>query len=242
MTDPRPYAVTLHPIDEGDYVRRVVAVVAGRRPTSDLAAPVASDPVAVALAVRAAPRMREALTALRAGDGVPWSTTVNFTVGLLSAWHHPAWFLGDVGLSYGRGGVEHPLRMYARSMAVLAARSPELGAAAADVREGFCGPRSAGAFVPAGEALVLLRDLERRPAWFVEQLRAHGYDPREVLAPLLEALHYCRTRRLALIELTDAVDPVSRGALFPDEHLRGGWRGGLHPEIERRIEAMIEGR
>jgi len=239
MNRPRPYAVTLHPIDEGDYVRRVVAVVAGRRPPSDLAAPVAYDPVALAVAVRAVPRMRDALAALRLGDGVGWSTTVNFTVGLLSAWHHPAWYLGDVGLSYGRGGIEHPLRTYARSMAVLAARSPELGAAAAEVREGFCGPRSAGSFVPAGDALVLLRDLERRPAWFVEHLTTHGYDPRATLGPLLEALHYCRTRRLALIELTDAVDPSAHTTLFPEEHLRGGWRGGLHPEVLRRVDGMI---
>lgn len=235
----RPYAVTLHPLDEDDYVRRTLAVAAGRRAASELAVLVAHDPIALALAVRAVPKMHEALAALRAGDGVPWSATANFTAGLLSAWRHPAWYLGDAGLSYGRGGVQHPLRGYARSMAVLAARSPELGAAAAEVREGFAGPRSAGSFVAAGDVLVLLRDLERRPAWFVEQLTAHGYRPREVIAPLLEALHYCRTRRLALLELTDAVDPAARTALFPEEHLRGGWREGLHPEVLRRVDAML---
>lgn len=235
----RPFAVTLHPLDEDDYVRRTVAVAAGRLAPSALAAPVAHDPIALALAVRAVPKMREALTALRASDGVPWSTAVNFSAGLLSAWRHPAWYLGDMGLSYGRGGMQHPLRGYAHSMAVLAARSPELGAAAAEVREGFSGPRSAGSFLAAGDVLVLLRDLERRPLWFVEQFTAQGYSPREVIAPLLEALHYCRTRRLALLELTDAVDPAARTAFFPDDHLRGGWRGGLHPEVLRRVDEML---
>lgn len=234
----RTYAVTLHPLDERAYVHRVVGVALGRVAASELAAPVAYDPIAVAWAIRSAPRMREATECLRAGDNLPWSTSVNFTAGLLAAWEHPAWYLGDVGLSFGRGGPDHPLRNYSRSMAILAARSPSLGAAAGDIREGFAGPRSAGSCILAGDILLLLRDLERRPLWFVDHLTAAGYDAKAVLAPLLEALHYCRERKLALLEVTDAVDPVEQSSLFPEEHLRGAWRGGLHPEVLRRIEEM----
>ncbi|MBL8605464.1 MAG: hypothetical protein JNK72_26270 [Myxococcales bacterium] len=235
----RPYAVTLHPFEERQYVTQVMGVALGQVPPSELAARVAWDPVALALAVRAAPRMRDAVSALRAGDNLPWSRQINFTAGLLSAWEHPAWYLGDVGLSFGHGGAAHPLRGYSRSMAILAARSPALGAAAGDIREGFAGPRSAGSCILAGDILLLLRDLERRPLWFIEALKHEGYAPREVLAPLLEALHYCRERRLALLELTDAVDPEHGAALIPEEHLRGGVWGRLHPEILRRTEEML---
>lgn len=91
----------------------------------------------------------------------------------------------------------------------------------------------------AGDVPILLRDLEKRPQWFREPLGATGYEPRAVLCAVLEALHYVRERGLGLLEVNDLVDPETRAVMFPEGHLRGAWRGGFHPEVQRRVERML---
>ena len=231
-----PLAITLHPFDEAEAVGAVYpAVVRG----DALLARAFDAPGAADIAARWLPRMRDAWASLREGDGDPWSCAVNFAVGVLAGFSHPVYFLGDLGLSYWRGVGECPLRPYTRSMAVLAARVPELGAAVSEIPDGFAGAGSAGAFVPATSVVILLRELERRPWIFADRLAHAGYDAVTVLATVLETLHYARARHLGVLELTNAVDPAERLAMFPAAHLRGAWGQGLLPESRARIERAL---
>jgi len=233
------FAVTLHPFDEREHVSVFLPAVVRAGGAESLLARAYTDPAAQELVVRWMPRMREAFAALRAGDGRPWAAAVDFAAGVLSGFAHPVYFLGDVGLSYWRGGGECPFRPYTRSMAVLAARVPELGAAVSEIPEGFAGVGSAGAFIAATDVVLLLRDIERRPHLFAGRLAQAGYDVVTVLATVLEVLHYARARRLAVMELNAAVDPAQRLALFPEGHLRGAWRAPLMPEARGRVEAAL---
>lgn len=233
------FAVTLHPFDEQDYVDRVLASAVGRKPPEHLASGLERWPDMAALARQLAPRMVEAYAALRAGDGIPWSTVLNFNVARLEAYRHPAYYLGDVGLSYWRAAGEAPMRPYTRSMSILAARLREVGAMAGDVREGFAGPSSAGSCISAGDVFLLIRDFERRPKYFYDRLEGGGVDARAVMTVVLEVLHYARERHLAILEATHVVDPTSHETLFPEGHLRGGWRGGLNPEVARRLDQFL---
>lgn len=235
------FAVTLHPFDERDLVAGLLPAVVRADGSEALLARLYTDPDAETLIRQWMPRMREAWEALRAGDGAPWAAVVDFAAGVLSGFLHPVYFLGDIGLSYWRGGGECPFRPYTRSMAILAARVPEIGAAVSEIPDGFAGPSSAGTFVAATDVMLLLRDIERRPGLFAGRLTHAGYDAPAVLAVLLEVLHYARERRLAVMELTDAVDPKQQLTLFPEGHLRGAWRGGLHPEARRRVDAALAG-
>ncbi len=235
----RGYSVTLHPFDERDYLDRVIPVAIGRLAPEALREGLHEDPGVESLVRGLVPRMRAAWLSLRAGDGVPWAGTVHLAAGLRSAWVHPVFYLGDLGLSYWKVEGECPFRLYSRSMAIVAARSPEVGAAAADLREGFAGPRTAGSCILSGDVLLLLRDLEKRPRWFTEPLVATGYDPREVLCAVIEALHYARERHLGLLEVDEMVDTQTRGVMFPEAHLRGAWRGGWNPEVQRRVDKLL---
>lgn len=236
---PLDYAVTLHPFDEREYLDLVLPAVLGQGSADDLVRRYAVDEPSRELITSFLPRMREAAAALREGNGVPWSTVVNFAAGVFNAHVHPAYFLGDLGLSYWRAPSECPLRHFTRSMATLAARAPRLGASISEIREGFAGPGSAGSFIAPGEVAQLIREIERRAINLASPLRDAGYDPLATLPVVLETLHYARERHLAVIELTHAVDPAQRRALFPVENLRGGWRGALHPEAARRVAASL---
>lgn len=233
------FAVTLHPFDERDLVDGLLPAVARAEGAEARLAARYRDPDAEALIAQWMPRMRDAWETLRAGDGTAWAAVVDFAAGVLAGFQHPVYFLGDLGLTYWRGPGECPFRPYTRSMAILAARVPELGAAVSEIPDGFAGPSTAGAFVAATDVMLLVRDIERRPGLFAGRLAQAGYDPVASLATLLEVLHYARERRLAVLELTDAVDPQQRLTLFPEAHLRGAWRAGLHPEARRRVEAAL---
>lgn len=231
-----PFAVTLHPFDEHEAVATVFpSAVRG----DGLFSRAFESPEARDFAARWLPRMRDAWTALREGDGGPWASVVNFATGVLAGFSHPVYFFGDLGLSYWRGPGECPFRVYTRPMAVLAARVPELGAAVSEIPDGFAGAGSAGAFVPATGVVILLREIERRPGHLAERLDRAGYDAVGALSTLLECLHYARSRRLGVLELTNAVEPAERMALFPVANLRGGWRGGLLPEARALVEAAL---
>lgn len=231
-----PFAVTLHPFDEAEAVSTLFPSALRCDP---LFPQTFESPEAVDFATRWLPRMHDAWAALREGDGGAWSSVVNFALGVLAGFAHPVYYLGDLGLTYWRGAGECPFRHYTRSMAALAARVPELGAAVSEIPDGFAGAGSAGAFVPAAGVVILLRELERRPHHLAERLDAAGYDAVTALSTLLECLHYARARRLAVLELTNAVEPADGMALFPVANLRGGWRGALMPEARARIESAL---
>lgn len=233
--------VTLHPFDEREYIDLVLGVVAGRRPPEDLYARYAIDSEALRLMTAWVPRMRDALRALRAGDGLPWSTVVNLATAAMSAHVHPAYYLRDLGLSYWSGGGDGVLRPYSRSMAILAARVPEIGVAVSEIRESFAGPCSAGSYVSAGDVPLLLRDLERRPAHFAVPLAQAGYDVRETLWVVCEVLHYARERNLAVLEAAGVASPERPQALFPAANLRSAARGSLNDAVGRRVARLLEG-
>lgn len=237
--DALSYVVTLHPFDEQEYTELILGVVSGRHTPDDLVARYATDARVSELVSTWVPRMREALGSLRAGDGIPWSAAVNFMAGVLNAHVHPAWFVGDVGLSYWRFPGECPLRPFTRSMAVMAARVPDIGAAVSEIREGFAGPMTAGSYVSSADLTHFMRELEQRPINYADPLRAAGYDPLEVLPVVLETLYYARERRLAVLEVTHALDPATGYPLFPVENLRGGQYGRLNPEVRERIARTL---
>lgn len=229
-------AVTLHPFSEAEYLGWWVPVALGRLPVEHVVADVASEPGLAAVVREYGAQLPAAFAALRAGEAVPWSATVNLGWALVNAWRHPSWFLGDLGLSYWRAPGECPFRPYTRSMSVLAARARGVGAASCEVREGFAGPHSAGSYITPGDVYLLIRDIERRPQLFAERLQAAGYDVREALAVALEAAHYARERHLGVLEATHLVDPAPRTARYPLDHLRGGWRGGLNEQVLSRLD------
>lgn len=232
-------AVTLHPFDEGEYLGWWVSIALGRLSTEHAVGDVIAEPGIAAVVKEYGARLPAALAALRAGDDVEWSATVNLGWALVNAWRHPSWFMGDLGLSYWRVTEECPFRPYTRSMSVLAARARGVGAASCEVREGFAGPHSAGSYITPGDVYLVIRDIEHRPQLFSERLEAAGYDPRVLLGVVLEAAHYARERHLGLIEATHLVDPIARAARYPLDHLRGGWRGGINPKITSRIEEIF---
>lgn len=235
-----PYAVTLHPFEERAYLSAWVPALVDRRPLSVLL-DLAGDHDALRERLTAwAPSMRAAVGSLRAGDGLPWSSSVNYAFGLVAAHHHPVYFLGDLGLSYWRSGSECPLRPYTRSASILAARTRELGAAVGEIREGFSGPATAGSFVAAGEVFLLVRDIERRTRYFLERFQEAGYDGYAELRVLLEVMHYARSHHLGVMELTHAVDDFGRPRLFPEANLRGGLRGGLSPAVDERLRQCLQ--
>lgn len=235
-----PYAVTLHPFDERDYLHAWVPALVERRPMS-LLHDLAGEHAGLRDRLRTwVPTMQTAVAALRAGDGLPWAASVNYAFGLVAAHHHPVYFLGNLGLSYWRGSGECPLRPYTRSASVLAARTRELGAAVGEIREGFSGPATAGSFVAAGEVFLLVRDIERRTRYFLERLQEGGYDGYAELRVLLEVMHYARANNLAVMELTHAVDDFGRAQLFPEANVRGGMRGGLAREVDERLRECLQ--
>jgi hypothetical protein len=234
-----PYAVTLHPFEERAYLNAWMPALVDRRPVSVLLDLAGDHPALRDRLAAWVPTMREAVTALRAGDGLPWSTSVNYAFGIVAAHHHPVYFLGNLGLSYWRNASECPLRPYTRSASILAARNRDLGAAVGEIREGFSGPATAGSVVAAGEVFLLVRDLERRTRYFLERFQEAGYDGYAELRVLLEVMHYARANHLAVMELTHAVDDFGRPQLFPESHLRGGLRGGLDPAVDERLRQCL---
>lgn len=234
------YDVTLHPFDEAEYTGLLIPVVLGLRPVEDLTARYGIDPEATRLIHAWVPRMRDALTSLRAGEGVPWSMVVNFAAAALSANLRPVYHLGDLGLSYWHSAGDCPFRTHTRSMAILGAQVPALGIAVSEIREGFVGPCSAGSYISSGDVVTLIREMEQRPWQFVERLRAAKYDAESVFCVVLEVLHFARERRLGLIEVTHAVSPDRTRALFPREHLRAPWARNLSPTVARRVRELFE--
>lgn len=235
-----PYAVTLHPFEERSYINAWMPALVDRRPLSvllDLAGEHHSLRERLAAWV---PTMRSAVESLRAGDGVPWSSSVNFAFGIVAAHHHPSYLFGNIGLSYWHHNSECPIRPYTRSASILAARTRELGAAVGEIREGFAGPATAGSFVAAGEVFLLVRDIERRTRYFLDRLQEAGYDGYAELRVLLEVMHYARANHLGVMELTHAVDDFGRPLHFPEANLRGGLRGGLSPAVDERLRQCLQ--
>jgi hypothetical protein len=234
------FDVTLHPFDERDYLRLLVPAILGQRTEEELQAVYGIDAEARRLIHAWLPRMRAALGSLRVGDGLPWTAVVHVAFAAMSSHRHPAYHLGDLGMSYWKNPREPPFRAYTRSMAVLAARVPDLGVAVGAVREGFSGPYTAGSFVPSGDIAHTLREVERAAPEYLEQLQGAGYQGRDELLGLLEALHYARERHLSLLEVTHSVAPDRRQALFPINHLRAPWRGNLHPAMAERLQRLLD--
>jgi hypothetical protein len=234
------FDVTLHPFDEDEYMDLVLAVVVGRRPAADLLARYATDAEAARLITAWVPKMERALEFLRAGDGLPWSTVVNFATAAMNAHVHPAYYLRDLGLSYWHAPDEPLFRPWTRSMAILAARVPEVAAAACDIHEGFCGPCSAGSYLAAGDVPVVLREVERRARDLARWLAALGYDPAEALHVVLEVLYYAAGRNLAVLEVTDCARPLQHQALFPLANLRARHLGNLDEALGRRVRRLLE--
>jgi hypothetical protein len=235
-----PYAVTLHPFEERAYLNAWMPALVERRPLHVLL-DLAGDDEALRERLAAwVPTMRSAVESLRAGDGLPWSASVNFAFGVVAAHQHPVYLLGNLGLSYWRSASECPLRPYTRSASILAARTRELGAAVGEIREGFTGPGSAGSFVAAGEVFLLVRDVERRTRYFLERLQEAGYDGYAELRVLLEVMHYARANHLGVMELTHAVDEYGHPTHFPAANLRGGLRGGLSPAVDERLRQCLQ--
>ncbi|MBI5514527.1 MAG: hypothetical protein HY909_12205 [Deltaproteobacteria bacterium] len=234
------FDVTLHPFDERDYTRLLVPTILGQRPEEELQQVFGIDAEARRLLRAWLPKMRAALGALRAGDGLPCTAVVHVAFAAMSAHRHPAYHLGDLGLSYWSNHREPPFRAYTRSMAVLAARIPDLGVAVGALREGFSGPYTAGSFVPSGDIAHMLREVERSAPEYLDQLQAAGYQGREELLALLEALHYARERHLALLEVTHSVAPDRLQALFPINHLRAPWRETLPPAMASRFQRLLD--
>ena len=235
-----PYAVPLPPFEERTYLNAWMPALVERRPVSVLL-DLAGEHEALRERLTAwVPIMRSAVASLRAGDGLPWSASVNFAFGIVAAHHHPSYLLGNLGLSYWRSASECPLRPYTRSASILAARTRELGAAVGEIREGFSGPATAGSFVAAGEVFLLVRDIERRTRYFLERFQEAGYDGYAELRVLLEVMHYARANHLGVMELTHAVDDFGRPLLFPEANLRGGLRGGLNPAVDDRLRQCLQ--
>ena len=235
-----PYAVTLHPFEERTYLHAWMSPLVERRPISVLLDLAGEHPALRERLAAWVPTMRAAIGSLRAGDGLPWSASVNYAFGIVAAHQHPTYLLGDLGLSYWRVENECPLRPYTRSASVLAARTRELGAAVGEIREGFSGPATAGSFVAAGEVFLLVRDLERRARYFLERFQEAGYDGYAELRIVLEVMHYARANHLGVMELTNAIDDFGRPVLFPEANLRGGMRGGLSPAVDERLRQCLE--
>lgn len=234
-----PYAVTLHPFEERAYLNAWMPALVERRPLNVLLDLAGEHPALRERLAAWVPTMRSAVESLRAGDGLPWSTSVNYAFAIVAAHHHPVYLLGNLGLSYWRSSSECPLRPYTRSASILAARTRELGAAVGEIREGFAGPATSGSFVAAGEVFLLVRDIERRTRYFLERLQEAGYDGYAELRVLLEVMHYARAHHLGVMELTHAVDDFGRPVLFPEANLRGGLRGGLSPAIDDRLRKCL---
>lgn len=235
-----PYSVTLHPFEERAYLTAWMPALVERRPVGVLLDLAGDHPALRERLAAWVPTMRAAIGSLRAGDGLPWSASVNYAFGIVAAHHHPTYLLGNLGLSYWRSGSECPLRPYTRSASILAARTRELGAAVGEIREGFAGPATAGSVVAAGEVFLLVRDLERRTRYFLERLQAAGYDGYAELRVLLEVMHYARAHHLGVMELNHAVDDFGRPVLFPEANLRGGLRGGLCPAVDERLRQCLQ--
>ena len=82
-----PYAVTLHPFEERAYLSAWMPALVERRPVSVLL-DLAGEHEALRERLTAwVPIMRSAVASLRAGDGLPWSASVNFAFGIVAAHH-----------------------------------------------------------------------------------------------------------------------------------------------------------